>query len=380
MGDGGEPTGTENATRRAAELLDLGRAPEAAALLWDALQGAPNDARILTLLSLATERLGAWADSLQYARLAVAAAPEWAEAYCRLSQAVFPDEAMATPLPIAPYPVQLVLLATRYSQTRGPKREALKAAEMAVALAPEEPRYAQIRAMTYLKTGRVKAAKAEGERLLRLAPDDFGTYITLVLIALRRRAWRDVEAHTQTALRLNPSSAVTFNNLGVAHERRRRYWDAAALYLEAARLDPREPLYRDNLTQCATTHLRPPTAYFVAAYLSLYVIIYIAFSMARGNVLEDNLPPALIGAGVICAGAYAALARWKTDFLLHLSRRRLRNAPNDALYAHLHRIWRDNWYLLTGQMACYIFVWALIPVLLAIPFLGAYAPSLRHGP
>ncbi|MBF4160492.1 tetratricopeptide repeat protein [Nocardioides acrostichi] len=185
-------TATEG-VRRAAILLDLGRAAEAEQLIGPLLAAAPEDAALLRLLARAQAEQDRPRDAEHTLRLVLRSDPDDPEAWAHLSA---------------------------------------------------------LRADAKDAAGAIDAAEA----VARLAPHSWVTYYTRAraLMTGPRPHLSAALADINNGLRLDPHNAHCHNLAGACLEALRRFDDARSAYEEALRLDPQHPLASANLARLDT--------------------------------------------------------------------------------------------------------------------------------
>lgn len=235
------PEPTDNPLAHGYALLQMGRAPDAAAVFARAAASDPLDSSAATGLAAAQLMLEQHAQASETARRALALDPEneWA----------------------------LRILATAELRL-GNAVEAREAALRAVRLAPESVPAHIVLAQALLGTTDLAGALEAAQQAVRLAPDHAATHATVAQVKLRHEAWKDAESAARQALRLDPENAVAVNNLAVALRRQGRNEEAAPALEAAARLSPQSQTIRRNVTGLrysrARKHLSPRTRELLA--------------------------------------------------------------------------------------------------------------------
>lgn len=184
---------SEAAAARAQALLDVGRAPEAVALLGAALSQAPESYPLLCLLSRAHAEAGDLVTAARAAEAAIAIEPEEPEAYDLASFAL---------------------------DALGRHRRAIELAEEAVRLAPT---------MWWTHAGLATAvahkhdlpfsrrhahrAMAEARRAIELAPDEPGAHFAMGECASAVNRRREARAAYERVLAVQPDDTAALNNL-----------------------------------------------------------------------------------------------------------------------------------------------------------------------
>jgi tetratricopeptide (TPR) repeat protein len=139
----------------------------------------------------------------------------------------------------------------------GRPNEALAAASVAVALAPNLPEARILLAEAQIANGRLDEARAAAEQARSLAPDRPGGHVMLSMVAAQAGRWREVEHHARAALALDPEDTAALNNLGVALQKLGHRREAVHYLGTASRLDPRNPLYKTNAVRAASRYWGP---------------------------------------------------------------------------------------------------------------------------
>lgn len=209
--------------QRVRVLQDIGRYREAVGLLEAATAESPEDDQILCALAFNYSRLGDRERALKCAERAVAANPsnEWA---LRLRSS----------------------LLRRGRASRGAGRAAIRDAEAAVRIAPQEKLTWFTLAESHLNAGQIDAAERAAQELRRIAPNWSLTYHTLARIALRRSRFRAAEEYAQEALRLDPSASAAMVLLGTAQRGRAQRYEAIETLYRAATMNPQDTFTRNR--------------------------------------------------------------------------------------------------------------------------------------
>ncbi|MGR6322512.1 tetratricopeptide repeat protein [Micromonospora soli] len=197
--------------QRAQLLAELGRYDEAVGELSSLIASEPGNADGLAMLArmhLATDRS---AEALRAAEAAVAAAPN------------------AVP-PLAARGFALVDL--------GRWKAAASTADEILALGPTDP-YAQRSAAAILSGSRNgQQALDAAWRGVELAPEEPQAHLVLGLVSARLELFDLAERAYREALRLNPQLAGARHDMGVIRLEQRRYAEALEQLTEAAAMDP----------------------------------------------------------------------------------------------------------------------------------------------
>jgi tetratricopeptide (TPR) repeat protein len=213
---------------RASALVEAGRNADAVALLKSELAGSPDDPELLDELAVAQLDLSS-VDALETARKLIAVDPNGhrghviASIACNsldeVSGAISHAEAA---IAAAPYlPIGHALYATALSRKKGRRNAALKAAERAIELAPDDP-------VGYRAAGSVE---------------------------LHYGNWRRAQKRLETSLELDPMDRAAAMNLAVAREAGGNLSHAFADTRNLLSLDPRDADARDVLDGIAYTTL-----------------------------------------------------------------------------------------------------------------------------
>lgn len=201
----------ENLLERAQVLIEVGRNAEAFSVLKEAAMVAPEDHRVLCRLSLASIRLKDYSGGLNYAKLAVAAAPdsEWAH---RLSSIA-------------------------YRNLKDPQ-EATAAARRAVSLDVQNCQGYHVLAMAQIALGDVDSAGRSAERALELAPYDANILALQAEVAISLDKCTEAEKWARQALEIDAENVEALRVLGNALLRTKGKHAALPCYVTLLKLDP----------------------------------------------------------------------------------------------------------------------------------------------
>lgn len=179
--------------QRAETLIELGRSEQAVELLGKALASEPNDAKLWCQLARAQLGLGRNQEVLEAAGQAIALAPddEYGHRLASYALSEFGKHRQAAQaarecVRLAPdrWATHARLAETLAFTVRGRWGHARRAAERAVALAPDEPNAHLALAMVAFQSGRRRQARKILQQVLRLQPDNH-----FALHHLARLAW-----------------------------------------------------------------------------------------------------------------------------------------------------------------------------------------------
>jgi tetratricopeptide (TPR) repeat protein len=152
------------------------------------------------------------------------------------------------------------------------KKDALPAALEAVRLAPKEPVVYHTLTRAQIDNGKISEASKTAERLCELAPEWYFTHETVSLIAWHRNDWPTMETSARTALALDPESGTAMHYLAVAQLNQKRRAEAIESLYEAARLDPRNQQVRRELRRVVEEHTTNGLIFLAAILVSLTVL------------------------------------------------------------------------------------------------------------
>jgi Flp pilus assembly protein TadD len=158
---------------QAAALIVHGRYREALTILAQAQAGRILDPDLLPMLGAAYQGLQLWKDSL----------------------AAF-DRA----LELRPGQASVLALRARTLGRLGRGREALRDAEAAASLAPNDPEVIEILASAQMDAGRFDAVKATVAHLLEVSDRHSDAHRASAAIAMRQRDWRTAESELRTVV------------------------------------------------------------------------------------------------------------------------------------------------------------------------------------
>ena len=244
---------------RAQRLLDIGRPAEALKILNALAADDPGNYDVLCRIAYAELALKHNAEALRAADAAIAAAPEKEWGHRLRSIALGRMNRLA---------------------------EALASAQTARSVYPEEP-ITLYQLFCILRRCKRNAEAEEVLRdLLRIAPDSWYAHYASGSAALSRKDPAAAEQHFREALRIDPLSSETHNDLGVALLRQGKRKESVDAFWNAAKADPNSQHARDNI-RVAT--VRKATLGTIALFL--------AFQLAR-----------FLGESSGLAGAFAAVA------------------------------------------------------------------------
>lgn len=136
----------------------------------------------------------------------------------------------------------------------GRHRKALVEALEAVRLAPTTPACFQVLCDAQLGALRLRDAERTAAHLVSLAPEDPASHSTAGRVALASKDLRFAETCFRRALELAPDSTEALNNLGVTLQRAGQQVEAIRIFEAAARTNPRSQPARQNLLGAASQH------------------------------------------------------------------------------------------------------------------------------
>ena len=209
------------AHRRARVLLDLGRVPEALAVVRRVLASNPNDPEGLEIEGLCHLRRGDYLEAMRVLARSIAERPESA------------------------HPHYLYGFATREA---GRLAESVGPVETALRLCPDEPVYLRAMAEIYAELGRHADALAAAHRAVALAADRSANHVTLGYVASAAGDKALARAQYEAAVQLDPSDSAAWNNLGCLDLEAGKVLLARSRFREALRLDPRGERAQRNLS------------------------------------------------------------------------------------------------------------------------------------
>jgi tetratricopeptide (TPR) repeat protein len=277
--------------------------------------------------------LGRWGDAVTELEMVLAAEPASVEALCMLGQSRLnlgePDagcRAAEAALAMAPdhewaHRVHSVALGMTGRHDR-----AVAAAREAVRLAPDHPDGHQRLAHALLHLpGRAAEAGAAAERAVELAPHDPDAHVAVGLAAGRQGQRRPERDAYLRALALDPGHATALNNLAAIDTERGRLGGASRLLTSALGSDPHHKMALANLDVVAVHVLRRMTAVVVLGGL-LVAVLAVAGADPAGAV-----PHWLRSAAGVAVIGTSGLVAWSS--LRHMpagARRHLRGLPRRA--------------------------------------------------
>lgn len=272
-GDDGE-RGARAELARAEHLLHLGRPTEALDTARRAALADPTSALAEAVIATCHLQLDEPQPAIHHAGRAAALAPEWDHPHRVRSRAL---------------------------QSIGHRDEALRAAEVAVALGPDSwMNHATLAVSLAEHHRRGGEALQAAERAISLAPDEPDAFVEASFVALARRRWDRAEEWAQRALALDPDDPGALNNLGAALARGRRTAAGLEHFARSARVDPRS-VGGDNARRAAVhlAHGLNPRAILlgaVAAYAAVLLVAAIVPDPARRVVLALVLVGTVVAA------------------------------------------------------------------------------------
>jgi Flp pilus assembly protein TadD len=257
-------------------LIDAGRADDATSMLVTFLAAHPDDVTALGLLSLAHLRARRWHDALRAADAAIGITPDHLPAWQRRSIALIEldraDEAAVSAaeyLRLGPdlWPAHYTMARVLYP-VRGRRQEALRHAEYAVELAPNEA--------------------------------DPHNLVGVVQRALENRA--AAEQAYRAALAIDPTHALARSNLALLHLGRTGTDETMAGLREAAANDPQQYSIHRNMALVSVLALVRRSNRLAQATLALSLL-------ASLSLVGVAVAPRLILVGVLVA-SWVLLGGW----------------------------------------------------------------------
>ncbi|MCC3770784.1 tetratricopeptide repeat protein [Streptomyces sp. UNOC14_S4] len=240
-------TTTAAPVARAMALIELGRHEQAAEMLAQHLASHPDDSRALERLSLCRFRARDWTGARQAAEQALAANPDQADAYLRLSETYralgMPDEAVGAAreairlLPQEPVPRVVLSEALRALPGRRGLAAAYEAAVEAVRLGPEVSSAHFAVYFAAYEMGRKDICEQAMRQVLAFDPTHGGARNNLAALAAENphadlwEALGDISG----ALAADPNSWSAHHNLQLITRKlmRRACWPALACFVLA---------------------------------------------------------------------------------------------------------------------------------------------------
>jgi len=258
--------------RRGESLLRLDRPEEAIRSLAHALEHEPESVYTLCAMSQAYAMRKDWLSALSFAQRAVAADPDEEWAHRRISCCL---DAMDRPA------------------------EALRAAEEAVRLEPDNPDALQQLCHMQRVTGRLGDAEATALELRAQYPDSASPHFELGLVRIRQRRFAEALQCNRDALAIDPEMSEALNNLGLALSELGETAAALDLYRQALQVEPEDMTAAANLLSQAT----------VCGYASVDEFLLargdrdFAWKIERRNALKKQASDLLEGYARITLGA-----------------------------------------------------------------------------
>jgi len=278
-----------------------------------------------------------WNEALRRAQDLIAADPERPDGYYFLGRAQqqlgwHQKAVSAFDLAIAKSPRAYFFVHKSHS-LRELKRgsDALKAAEEAVRLAPEDGPSHMSLALSAQLLGDRDRADTERRHAVRLGPSNANLHMLSGYILLKQKRYKEAEHALRKSLELDPNAPLTFNNLGVALQNQGRKEDAALAYKSAVLLDPTLRLAKRN------THAVMQSMFgkLGGVGVSLWVLLKLAQGLAAANLVTRASGGSAIAAGLTLVGA----ATW---VVLHFRKRQRLRARNPELLALYQRLEADR--------------------------------------
>jgi tetratricopeptide (TPR) repeat protein len=216
------------ARRRSAAALELGRANEAVRYAKEAVAAAPDEAESFCVLSNALNVAGKYKAGRRAAKQAISLAPEMEWAHALLAVALF---------------------------HLGRYEKALASVDEALRLVPMTGARHHLRGRILEKLDRKREAANEAARACELDPQDALAHDLVARLAFAEGRFRDAENEWRTALGIDPTSALRLNNFGAALDRQGRKDEAREAFRHAIRMDPSLEVSKHNLHQSVRSSL-----------------------------------------------------------------------------------------------------------------------------
>jgi tetratricopeptide (TPR) repeat protein len=263
--------------------------------------------------------LGRVAEAIKYAREAVAAAPDDAEAFCALADALLASgddngalDAAEKGTALAPglgwaHACRAIALLKLGEHSR-----ALEAIDEALRIDPGMAARHRIRARVLAKLGRAEEARKEAQRACELSPGDATSHDLVALYAFKDRRWPEAERSWREALRIDPMNALRLNNFGAALDRQGRGEEARQAYRRAIQMDPSLAVSKRNLHETVRFPLKRATLFVVVGAVAL---VKLALRKLGGPSLAPRLAATTTGSValgvfvIVTAAGLAWLAR-----------------------------------------------------------------------
>ena len=253
---------------RAQLLIDIGRHAEALKMLHGLAAEEPANTAVLCRIAVAELGLKHHREALHAADAAIAAAPdqEWGH---RLRS----------------------IALDRMKR----KKEALASALTARSLSPEEP-VVLYHLFWMLHNAKRKAEADEALReLLRVAPDSWYAHYAAGSSEMAKKNLVTAEQHFRDALRINPTSWEAQNNLGVALLRQGKRDESVEAFWSAAKNQPDSNLVRHNIRRAA---MRKVTFAGVFLYLAIQLARFAGDSLGGEWAVATLIILAIAGWGI----------------------------------------------------------------------------------
>jgi tetratricopeptide (TPR) repeat protein len=230
---------------KAASLCDIRRFDEALRILPEAAAADPTDPQPYCLMAHAHNESARYAAAEESARRALVLDPahQWATR----------------------------LLAESFLKRNGRAKQAVEAANRAVALGPRDPRNFIAAAKAYDAYGMNRHASAYAEQALKLAPGNVAALETVALVEFRAQRFRSARKYFRAQLKIAPNSWSAHNNLGAVAQGRGRAVAAVRHFMRSIRIEP---------NQLPITNLRRSISYAGGFLLNVYVVLCAASAAA----------------------------------------------------------------------------------------------------
>ncbi|MBI5073706.1 MAG: TonB-dependent receptor [Nitrospirae bacterium] len=229
-------------------LLSVGRVDEANIELEKALGQEPSNSAALSLQAVIAVAQNEKDKALEYARRAVASAPNSGSAHIALSYALQARFDLAGAVQSVKTAVQRepnnALAWARLSELNlslGDRKESLAAAEKAAGLAPDLSRTQTVLGFAHLSQIRTNEAMTAFEKAAGLDPADPLPRLGLGLAKIRKGQLEDGRREIEIAVSLDTGNALIRSYLGKAYHEEKRDSVASDQFIMAEAADPKDP-------------------------------------------------------------------------------------------------------------------------------------------
>jgi len=236
---------------QADSLIDIDRANEALPVLQEAARLAPDDASVLCRISRAYISLADWNAALNYANMAVIAAPdeEWGHRLCSIA---------------------LLRL--------GNPHEGMRAASAAVSIDPDNANCIRMLAHAQIECELYGQAEENAWRAVQMEPDNAEGHVMLARLFTREKKWFEAEKHACLALEIDPENSIALAILADAVSCGKGKRRALPHYVQVLQNNP-----TNEAVQKLVLNYFSGFPYFVVP--ALLVLFWIALAAARMNGL-----------------------------------------------------------------------------------------------